>query len=143
MMNSKKLAATIVCAAAAALAAGTAFAQAAAPAAGAKSPVQSQGPDEVFKRWDKDGNKSLSLDEFKAGFDEVEKANLIRKMHQNFVAMDTNKSNAIEANEFGNLELIKKAGAKAPMMSAFDTDKNGKLDFKEYVGMVGTMMRNK
>jgi EF hand len=145
MMNSKKLAATVVCAAAAVLAAGSALAQAAAPAAApaAKSPVQSQGPDEVFARWDKDKNKSLSLEEFKAGFDEVERANALRKLHQNFVAMDTNKSNAIEANEYANLELIKKAGAKAPAMSAFDTDKNGKLEFKEYVGMIGTMVRSK
>jgi Ca2+-binding EF-hand superfamily protein len=144
MINRKKLAVTMVCAAAA-LAAGTVLAQAAAPAAApaAKAPVQSQSPDEVFTRWDKDKNKSLSLEEFKAGFNEVEKANLLRKLHANFVAMDTNKSNALEANEFANLELIKKAGAKAPMMSAFDTDKNGKLDFKEYVGLIGTMARNK
>ena len=67
---------------------------------------------------------------------------MIRKMHLNFVAMDTNKSNALEANEFANLELIKKAGAKAPMMSAFDADKNGKMEFKEYVEMVSTMMKN-
>ena len=56
--------------------------------------------------------------------------------------MDKNKSGALEQDEFANLELIKKAGAKAPMLSAFDADKNGKLEFKEYVSLVETMMKN-
>ena len=140
MSNTNKLAATVLCAAIAALSTGTVLAQAAAaPAAKA----QGASPDEVFTRWDKDKNKVLSMEEFRAGFVEVEQANMLRKLHQNFVAMDSNKSNALEQNEFANLELIKKAGAKAPMMSAFDTDKNGKLEFKEYVGMISTMARNK
>jgi Ca2+-binding EF-hand superfamily protein len=67
---------------------------------------------------------------------------VVAKLHANFVQMDTNKSGALEQNEFANLELIKKAGAKAPMMSAYDADKNGKLEFKEYVEMVSTMMKN-
>lgn len=142
MSKSIKLAATVIAAALAATAAGAVLAQAA-PAANAKAAAKGQGPDEVFGRWDKDKNKVLSIEEFRAGFQEVERANLVRKLHQNFVAMDANKSNALEANEFANLELIKKAGAKAPLLSAFDTDKNGKLEFKEYVGMIGTMARNK
>lgn len=141
MSKINKLAATVIAAAIAATAAGAVLAQAA-PAA-KPAAAQGQGPDEVFGRWDKDKNKVLSIEEFRAGFQEVERANMVRKLHQNFVAMDTNKSNALEQNEFANLELIKKAGAKAPLMSAFDTDKNGKLEFKEYVGMIGTMARNK
>lgn len=142
MTNSNKLAA----AAAAALAlafAGTAVAQQAGakPAAGAQ--VKQQGPEEVFNRWDKDKNKSLSLEEFRAGFGEVQAANAVRKLHQNFTQMDVNKSGALEQNEYANLELIKKAGSKAPMMSAYDADKNGKMEFKEYVSMIQTMMRNK
>lgn len=141
MSNSNsKLVASVLAAAIAATAAGAVLAQAA-PAAGAKAQAKNS-PDDVFNRWDKDKNKVLSMEEFRAGFVEVEQANMLRKLHQNFVAMDSNKSNALEQNEFANLELIKKAGAKAPLLSAFDTDKNGKLEFKEYVGMIGTMARN-
>ena len=141
MTKNHKLAATVLAAAFAATAAGAVLAQAA-PAAANAAP-RSQGPDEVFARWDKDKNKVLSIEEFRAGFGEVQQQAALRKLHQNFVQMDANKSNALEQNEFANLELVKKAGAKAPMLSAFDTDKNGKLDFKEYVGLISTMVRNK
>ena len=70
-------------------------------------------------------------------------AALVGKLHANFVAMDANKSGALEQNEFANLELIKKAGTKAPMLSAFDTDRSGKLEFKEYVELISSLMKNK
>jgi hypothetical protein len=95
------------------------------------TPTNVQGPDGLFAHWDKDHNKALSLDEFKAG------------LHDNFVAHDTNKNNALDATEYAGLELIKKAGTTAPPLSAFDTDKNQSLDFKEYVGMVATLMKGK
>jgi Ca2+-binding EF-hand superfamily protein len=142
MSNTNKLAATVLAAAFAATAAGAVLAQAAG-AAPAPAGSRVSGPDEVFARWDKDKNKSLSVDEFRAGYGEVQQAVAVRKLQQNFQAMDANKSGALEQSEFVNLELIKRAGAKAPMLSAFDSDKNGKLDFKEYVGMVNTMVRNK
>jgi len=123
---------------------GSAFAQAgakqAAPANG-QAPERAT-PETVFNAWDKDKNKSLSMEEFKAGWTEIQMRQIVGKLHQNFVAMDANKSGALEQNEFANLEIIKKAGAKAPMLSAYDTDKNGKLEFKEYVEMVSTMSRN-
>jgi Ca2+-binding EF-hand superfamily protein len=97
----------------------------------------------IFNAGDKDKNKSLSAEEFKAAWTEIQMRQVIAKLHQQFVQMDANKSGALEQNEFANLELIKKAGAKAPMMSAFDSDKNGKMEFKEYVEMVSTMMKNK
>jgi Ca2+-binding EF-hand superfamily protein len=124
---------------------GSAFAQSAAkPAAPANGQAPERAtPEAVFNTWDKDKNKSLSLDEFKAGWTEIQMRQIIGKLHQNFVAMDTNKSGTLEQTEFANLEIIKKAGAKAPMMSAFDTDKNGKMEFKEYVEMVNSMMKNK
>jgi Ca2+-binding EF-hand superfamily protein len=128
---------------------GTAFAQAAKPAATkpAAAPANAQvgeraTPEMVFNAWDKDKNKSLSLDEFKAGWTEIQQRQVIAKLHQNFVAMDANKSGTLEQDEFAKLEIIKKAGAKAPMMSAFDADKNGKMDFKEYVEMIASMMKS-
>jgi len=128
--------------------AATAQQQATAPAQQAQAPGQAAQkgtpvtPEVVFNAWDKDKNKALSIEEFRDGWAEIEMRQTLVKLHKNFVAMDANKSNAIEANEFANLEVIKRAGAKAPMLTAFDTDKNGKLDFKEYVGMIGTMMKN-
>ena len=148
MSNRNKLALLALSAALAAAASGVAMAQAsgnqAAPANAQAQAAQTMAtPETVFNAWDKDKNKALSLEEFRTGWTEIQMRQTLAKLHSNFVAMDANKSNALEANEFANLEVIKKAGAKAPMMSAFDTDKNGKLDFKEYVQMIGTMMRNK
>jgi Ca2+-binding EF-hand superfamily protein len=127
---------------------GLAFAQA--PAANGNAAAQAKAkqatPETIFNDWDKDKNKSLSIDEFRTGWaqitQQIQARQVVAKLHQNFTAMDKDKSGALDQNEFANLELIKKAGSKAPMMSAFDADKNGKLEFKEYVSLVETMMRN-
>jgi len=145
MIHRNKLLAAGLMAAVAATLTGSAFAQSSAAKSSAQGAQQAQKPvtpETVFNAWDKDKNKSLSVEEFKAGWIEIQMRQTIAKLHQNFVQMDTNKSGALEQNEFANLELIKKAGAKAPMMSAFDADKNGKMEFKEYVEMVSTMMKN-
>ena len=140
MSNSNKLA--CLTAVLALAVAGAAAAQTAAkPAAGTKPHVAT--PDEQFALWDKDKNKSLSLEEFKAGLQMAQAQATVRKLHGNFNAMDKNKSGALEADEYANLELVKKAGSKAPMMSFYDTDKNGKLDFKEYLAMIEAMVKNK
>jgi len=115
-------------------------AQAQAPAAGA---AQQASPDATFTRWDKDKNKALSLEEFKAGWQEAQTTAALRKLRGNFNAMDTNKSGGLEASEYAKLELIKKAGSAAPMMSAFDADKSQALDFKEYVALINSMVANK
>ena len=142
MIHRNKLLAAGIVAAAAVTFTGSALAQAAAAKPAAGQAQQKATPEAVFASWDKDKNKSLSFEEFKGGWTEVQMRQTVAKLHQNFVAMDSNKSGALEQNEFANLELIKKAGAKAPMMSAFDADKNGKLEFKEYVEMIGTMVKN-
>ena len=140
MSNRINPAASAIAAVVALAFAGAAVAQTA-PAAGAKPRVAT--PDETFALWDKDKNKALSLEEFKAGYQQVQAQGAVRKLHQNFVAMDKNKSKALEQDEFANLELVKKAGAKAPQLSTFDADKNGKLEFKEYVSLIETMVRSK
>ena len=145
MIHRNKLLAAGLMAAVAATLTGSAFAQSSAAKSSAQGAQQAQKPvtpETVFNAWDKDKNKSLSMEEFKAGWTEIQMRQIVGKLHQNFVAMDANKSGALEQNEFANLEIIKKAGAKAPMLSAYDTDKNGKLEFKEYVEMVSTMSRN-
>lgn len=113
---------------------------AAAPAA----PTQAQqaGPDALFNRLDKDKNKALSLDEFNAGLQQLQATMALRKLQGNFTAMDANKSGSLEAAEYANLDLVKRAGKSAPQMSAFDADKSQSLAFKEYVAMVQSMVNN-
>ena len=106
-------------------------------------PPTQAGPEELFAHWDKDNNKTLSLDEFKAGVQEMQNAAALRALHDNFVAHDTNKNNALDAAEYANLEYIRKSGANAPPLSRFDTNKNQSLDFKEYVGMVYALVNAK
>jgi Ca2+-binding EF-hand superfamily protein len=141
MTYRNKLATATVAALALAFA-GASVAQQAAPAAKAGQP-RAATPDETFALWDKDKNKSLSLDEFKAGFQMVQAQGAVRKLHQNFTAMDKNKSGSLEQDEYARLELVKKAGAKAPALSTFDADKNGRLEFKEYLSLIETMVRAK
>ena len=147
MSNRNKLIAAGLAVAVAATFAGGALAQAAGAKpganAGAKQQQQAVTPEMVFNAWDKDKNKTLSVEEFRTGWAEIQMRQTIAKLHANFQQMDTNKSGALEANEFASLEVIKKAGPKAPMLSAFDADKNGKLEFKEYVEMISTMLKNR
>ena len=107
------------------------------------SAPQPVGANEVFARWDKDHNRTLSQDEFKAGWDQVQANLLVFKLRENFAAMDSNRNGVLEANEYANLELVKKAGASAPPMSAFDSNKSQGLDFKEYLAFVKSMMKPK
>jgi Ca2+-binding EF-hand superfamily protein len=122
-----------------------AAAQQSAPAAGAQQATvrRAGSAEEVFAQWDKDKNKSISMDEFKAGWNNVMAANAISRLQTQFRAQDTNKSGFLEGSEYAALPLIKQAGASAPLMSAYDANKDQKLDFKEYAGLVDTMMKNR
>ena len=107
------------------------------------APVAAATSEAVFARWDTDHNGSLSLAEFKAGLQQAQNANALRALHDNFIAHDSNRDNALDAAEYANLDLIKKAGKAAPSLSTFDTDKNQRLDFKEYVGTVTALVNAK
>lgn len=119
---------------------GIALAQQAAPAKAAPAAVQAPAGDaaaEAFKAWDKDKSGSLSLVEFRAGWQQVQRAaELQARLRHQFAAVDTNKNGAIDPAEYGSLLLIKNAGAKAPQMSVFDANRDGKLGFGEYVKLV-------
>jgi hypothetical protein len=116
---------------------------AAASAPAASNAPQPVGANEIFARWDRDHSKTLSLAEFKAGWDQIQANLLVKRLHETFVAMDTNKDGTLEASEYANLELVRKAGASAPPMSTFDTNKSQTLDFKEYLGFVQAMVKSK
>ncbi len=83
----------------------------------------------------------LSLDEFKNGWESAREQNIMDRLVTQFRAADKDKSGVIEAIEFANLPLIKRAGSGAPPMSAFDTNKDQKLDFKEFLDLVSAMLK--
>lgn len=116
---------------------------AAAPVRTGPSPGDGQAAtaDQLFTTWDKDKNRMLSLDEFKNGWESAREQNIIGRLEAQFRAADKDKSGVIEASEFASLPLIKRAGSGAPPMSAFDANKDQKLDFKEYLDLVPAMLK--
>jgi len=95
---------------------------------------------EAFKAWDKDRNASLSLVEFRAGWQQVQRvADVQARLRHQFGTVDVNRNNAIDPAEYGNLVLVKQAGKNAPQMSVFDGNRDGKLAFGEYVKLVQTL----
>jgi Ca2+-binding EF-hand superfamily protein len=98
--------------------------------------------DALFTRWDTDHNGALSPAEFRAGWHQLQATAQLRRLHEQFVAMDTDKNGCLNATEYAHLELIKNAGTSAPPMATFDTEKNQCLDFKEYVSMVDYMVKH-
>ena len=111
-----------------------AFAQDAKPAAAR----QAGGPDAVFAAWDKDGNGALSKDEFRNGWAGTRNALATQRLKAEFQRHDANKDGKLQANEYANLALVQRAGTSAPMLSAFDKNKDQGLDFAEYVDFVKT-----
>ena len=85
--------------------------------------------------------KALTLDEFKNGWESAREQNILGRLETQFRAADKDKSGLIEAVEFANLPLIKRAGSGAPPMSAFDANRDQKLDFKEYLDLVPAMLK--
>lgn len=114
-------------------------ATAAAPSAAA--PGQAASAEKLFSTWDKDRNKQLTLEEFRTGWEEARMANMLGRLEEQFRAADTNRNSALEAAEYANLPLIKRGGPNAPALSAFDANKNNSLDFKEYLTLVQTALK--
>jgi Ca2+-binding EF-hand superfamily protein len=117
-----------------------AAAQPAAPSRPSGQPANS--PDQVFAAWDVDRNKALSIDEFKTGWEAMRESTMIHRLQEQFASIDRNKNGAIEAAEYASLPAIRNSGATAPPLSAFDSNKNLSLDFKEFLGFVEAMIKN-
>ncbi len=115
--------------------------QAQGPAAAAPTTQTSAEATTTFVRWDTDHDKSLSSEEFSAGWREIQAANTLRNLHDNFLAKDTDKNGSLGPSEYLRLDLVQKAGTSAPPMATFDSDKNQGLDFKEYVGLVNLLIK--
>lgn len=119
-----------------ALVAGTAAAQAPAPAAPA-APSQTPQADAAFASMDADRNGTLTREEFRAGWVALMRAQAVRAtLRRQFDAVDANDDGAIDAGEYRNLQLVRQAGAQAPALAQFDANRDGKLDFAEYLELV-------
>ena len=118
-------------------ASGVVDAQQAKSAAPAPVKAEPTGADAAFAAWDVDHNGSLSQQEFRNGWEKVRRASEIEaRLRKQFVLVDVNKNAAIDPAEYGTLILIQNAGRSAPPLSSFDSNKDGKLEFGEYVKLV-------
>lgn len=94
----------------------------------------------TFTAWDSDKNGVLSRAEFEAGWMVLRQAaEAQERLRAQFHKVDANGNAAIDAGEYPNLLLVKHAGAAALPLSSFDTNKNQRLEFGEYVGLVRRM----
>lgn len=95
---------------------------------------------EAFKAWDTDHSGSLSQQEFRTGWQQVQRvAETQSRLRHQFGVVDANKNNVIDPGEYSSLLLVKQAGKNAPQMSTFDANRDGKLEFGEYVKLVQTL----
>jgi Ca2+-binding EF-hand superfamily protein len=107
------------------------------PAAAQRAASSPDAAADAFKAWDKDRNGSLSLPEFRAGWQQARRASELQaRLRAQFATVDANKNDAIDPGEYGSLMLVKQAGKSAPQMSVFDGNRDGKLEFGEYVRLV-------
>jgi len=94
----------------------------------------------AFTAWDADKNGMLSLAEFQNGWLTMRRAaEMQARLRTQFHAVDANRNNAIDASEYTSLVLVKRAGKSAPPLSTFDTNKDQRLEFGEYLGLVQHM----
>lgn len=113
------------------MAAAAAVAQAAVPAAGTQP---QDGTGAIFAALDTNKDGTLSRQEFQAGYPGLARAIALElRLREQFQALDADHSGAIEAGEYANLELVRRAGKSAPALAGFDANHDQKLEFAEYV----------
>lgn len=122
--------------AALALACAQVSAQAQQPARQPAPAPASQQADAAFAAWDTDRNRSISQQEFRNGWASMQRRIVAEGLRAQFNQIDANRNGAIDANEYGNLMLIKRAGRSAPALATFDANKDQRLQFQEYAAMV-------
>lgn len=111
----------------------------------AAAPAQAANPgqaraDALFARWDADKDRMLSQAEFEAGWTALQRAAMLElQLRKQFRELDRNADNALDAGEYAQLELVKRAGQAAPPLSRFDASKDQRLQFVEYVAAVAAL----
>ncbi len=117
-----------------AVVAGSALAQtpAAKPAAN-----PGENAEALFKRIDSNGDKMISLGEFKSSLEaQRQRSQALQRLQGQFKQMDKNKSGSLESVEFSELPMIKSGVKPVPTFTETDTNRDQKVDFREYVGAI-------
>lgn len=119
------------------------------PALAVAKPAAPQGvmpaeppADVLFRTWDANKDGVLSKEEFRAGWASVRQraaTNAQARLRTQFDRADANKDQAIDEKEYQGLVLVRRAGANARPLSRYDANKDGKLQFEEYLVMVQDM----
>lgn len=95
------------------------------------------GSSKAFVALDTNHDGNLSQEEFRKGYAGVRQAIALEvRLREQFQAIDADRSGALDAGEYANLTLVKQAGQAAPDLSAFDANRNEKLEFEEYLAAV-------
>jgi Ca2+-binding EF-hand superfamily protein len=102
------------------------------------------GIDAAFKAWDGNHDGFLSQAEFRAGMGAAqhrarERAALAARLREQFEKVDANHDGGIDAGEYANLMLVHDAGKAAPALSSFDRNGDQRLEFAEYLALVGRL----
>lgn len=119
-----------------ALAGNSAAATTTAPA-GKAAQAARETDEQAFARIDKNADRMISLDEFKAELQARRRRLAVQRLRRQFQLMDGDHSGGLDTVEFSQLRLVKNAGNKAPAFVAVDSNHDKKLDFAEYVALVG------
>jgi hypothetical protein len=123
------------------------------PAQAQAHPTQPRAPashaadaaiDAQFKAWDTDHDGKLSQAEFGAGMAAFRRraeagTEAAVRLRGQFDRIDANRDDAIDAGEYPNLELVRAAGKAAPALSAFDRNRDQRLQFAEYLSLVARL----
>lgn len=100
------------------------------------APAARETDEQAFARIDKNADRMLSLDEFKAELQSRRQQAALRRLRRQFQIMDGDHSGGLDTVEFSKLLLVKNAGSKAPTFVAIDSNHDKQLDFAEYVQLV-------
>lgn len=108
-------------------------------AAGVRAEPVPPQVDAAFKAFDTDRNGSLSLAEFRTGWQAMRRGGtqtVQARLQQQFKQVDANGNGGIDRTEYSGLVLVKRAGSAAPPFSEFDRDGSQKLEYAEYAELV-------
>jgi len=108
-------------------------------AADAQSRPTRATPEAWFERMDKDHDRQLSLEEFKAGLAPRSQAVVYQRLPAQFRALDKDQSGYLEGAEFAAAPISRPAGGVAPTLASADSSKDQRLDFREYVALVARL----